>query len=172
MSNLPIASSPNQEQAYWRQHLPQLPLLTLPTDRSFRTETEQQNWASLAFTLPEQLLETMMVLSQREQVTLFTIVLAAFQLLLARYSEQKDIAVQVSGREERLMFVVRTNLDESLTVRELLEQVNAAMAEAHAHAVPAVSLYEFPLQAALHYHTDTEAHQIPHGSPEAEAAML
>jgi amino acid adenylation domain-containing protein len=169
-----LTSSLKQEEllAYWRQHLAHLPLLTLPTDRPFRLETEPQNQASLAFTLPEQLLETLIALSQREHVTLFTIMLAGFQLLLARYSEQKDIVVQTSGMEEGLTLVMRTDLGESLTVRELLERVRAIAVEAHAHAVPAISLHEFPLQVALHYSTHTDAHRMAHGVPEDEAPLF
>ena len=43
--------------------------------------------------IPADLSEELHVLSQREQVTLFMLLLAAFQVLLARYSGQPDIAV-------------------------------------------------------------------------------
>ena len=68
------------------------PLLELPVDRprpSVQSHHGQQN----RFVLSRELTAELDRLSQREGVTLFMTLLAAFKLLLAKYSRQDDIVV-------------------------------------------------------------------------------
>ena len=69
-----------------------MPTLDLPTD-SPRPPRQTSRGAVHEFPLPVILREKLLALSQREGVTLFMLLLAAFQVLLARYSGQRDIAM-------------------------------------------------------------------------------
>jgi amino acid adenylation domain-containing protein len=88
------------EIAYWRRQLAGLPaLLDLPTDRP-RPAIQSYRGASRPVLLPAALLRESEALARREGATLFMVLLAAFQTLLARTSGQDDLAVgsPVAGR--------------------------------------------------------------------------
>src|SRR5262249_44523622 len=77
--------------SYWRQHLAGAPpLLELPTDFP-RPALKSYRGAPSIFTLPAKLSQDLRALSVREGATLFMTLLAAFQILLMRYSGQDDI---------------------------------------------------------------------------------
>ena len=78
---------------YWREQLAgDLPILDLPTDRP-RPPVQSSNGASITFTLPEVLTRKLKEQAQASDATLYTILLAAFQVLLHRYTSQEDILV-------------------------------------------------------------------------------
>src|SRR5262249_19294036 len=86
--------SPLQQQlSYWVAQLADAPkLLTLPTDRP-RSPIQTVRGAVHTFTLPPTLSREIKALSQREGATPFMTLLAAFNILLSRYSGQEDILV-------------------------------------------------------------------------------
>jgi amino acid adenylation domain-containing protein len=100
---------------------------------------------SLAFQLPAELVQGVRKVSQREQATLFMTLLAAFQVLLARYSGQRDIVVgsPIAGRtrtelEGMIGFLVNTlalrvQLTENPTFGEVVQQVREVALQAFAH---------------------------------------
>ena len=127
---------------YWRQQLADLPeLLPLPVDRP-RPPQLTHAGSGEPFTLDERCLESLRQLSKSYRGTLFMTVLAALQVLLARYSGQNDIAIgtPVAGRNrmetEPLIgffvntLVLRTNLAGNPTIQELLLQVRKTALEA------------------------------------------
>ena len=133
------------ELAYWKQQLTGIPpVLELPTDYP-RLGIETFHGAYEAFVLPSILVEEVKELSQREGVTLFMTLLAAFQVLLARYSRQDDIVVgtDVANRShietENLIgffvnqLVLRTNLSGNPSCSELLQQVREVVLGAFGH---------------------------------------
>src|SRR5581483_2676739 len=82
-----------EQLSYWREQLRGAPaLLELPTDHP-RPPVQNLQGAHLDFTLPANVLQFLRALSQQEGVTLFMTLLAAFQILLSRYSGQQDIVV-------------------------------------------------------------------------------
>ncbi|HJX29947.1 MAG TPA: amino acid adenylation domain-containing protein, partial [Thermoanaerobaculia bacterium] len=84
----------------WRNQLAGLPpVLELPTDRP-RPATQSFRGASRPVRLPVELVRQAEALGRREGATLFMVLLAAFQALLARASGQEDLAVgsPVAGR--------------------------------------------------------------------------
>ena len=85
--------------AYWKEQLADLSTLELPTDRP-RPPVPSHQGAQSAFDLPAPLTQALKELSRREGATLFMTLLAAFQVLLHRYSGQDDIAVgtPIAGR--------------------------------------------------------------------------
>src|SRR5262249_49015777 len=100
---------------------------------------------SLAFQLPAELVRGVRQVSQREQATLFMTLLAAFQVLLARYSGQRDIVVgsPIAGRtraelEGMLGFLVNTlalrvQLTENLSFIEVVRQIREVALQAFVH---------------------------------------
>lgn len=131
--------------AYWKRQLQGAPpVLELPTDdarpnvRTFRGERQ-------SLLLPKRIEEAVRRLGQEEQASLFMTLLAAFTLLLARYSQQEDIVVgsPVANRQlpelEPLigffvnMVVLRTDLSGDPTFRELLSRVRDVALEAYSH---------------------------------------
>lgn len=131
--------------AYWKKQLAGAPAsLTLPTDHP-RPPVQEYHGAMHPFTLSQDLTDGLRALSQREGVTLYMTLVAAFQTLLYRYSGQDDILVgtAISDRKrpelQALMgfflntLVLRTNLSGNPTFHELLERVREVVLEAHAH---------------------------------------
>ncbi|MGW4699929.1 amino acid adenylation domain-containing protein [Streptomyces sp. NPDC004285] len=87
---------------YWRGHLPdEVPALDLPTDRP-RPPVQTDNGASEFFLLDEELSARVHALSREHGVTVYTVLLAAYYLLLHRWSGQDEIVVgsPVTGRTE------------------------------------------------------------------------
>ncbi|WP_342374022.1 non-ribosomal peptide synthase/polyketide synthase [Myxococcus stipitatus] len=130
---------------WWRQQLDGIPqLLQLPTDKP-RPTARTYRGATRVLTLPTQLAASLRELSQREGVTLYMTLLAAFDVLLSRYSGQTDIVVgtdianRTHAETEGLVgffinqLVMRTRLDGDPTFRELLARVREASLGAYAH---------------------------------------
>jgi amino acid adenylation domain-containing protein len=130
--------------SYWREQLKDLPVLDLPTDRP-RPAMQSFRGAQLHFDLPADLTQGLEKLSQRAGVTLFMTLLAAFQVLLQRYTGQDDIVVgsPIAGRNkvdiEGLIgffvntLVLRTDLSGNPTFMELLGRVREVALGAYAH---------------------------------------
>lgn len=130
---------------YWQKKLSgSLPVLELPTDHP-RPAIQTYNGSFFSSTLSGKLTESLKTLSQREGITLFTTLLAAFMVLLQRYTGQDDILVgaPIAGRNsaeiEGLIgffvntLVMRTDLSGNPTFRELLRRVQETTLGAYAH---------------------------------------
>ena len=130
--------------AYWRQQLNGISMLNLPADRP-RPAIQSYRGKRQFLQLPKQLSEALETLSQREGVTLFMTMLAAFQTLLYHYAQQEDIVVgsPIANRNrseiEALIgffvnsLVLRTDLSGNPTFRELLNRVKEVALGAYAH---------------------------------------
>ncbi|MBD1892511.1 non-ribosomal peptide synthetase [Coleofasciculus sp. FACHB-SPT9] len=130
--------------AYWKQQLNNLPSLNLPTDKP-RPAAPTYQGATQFLELPKSLSEELEALSQRQGVTLFMTLLAAFQTLLYRYTQQEDIVVgsPIANRNRREIegligffvnsLVLRTNLSGNPTFLELLSRVREVALGAYAH---------------------------------------
>jgi amino acid adenylation domain-containing protein len=130
--------------SYWRTRLASLPPLRLPADRPPPEEPTAAGRLH-RFRLPADLLTSLRELGEREGCTLFMVVLAAFQALLARWSGQDDVAVGTAianrGRPELgsliglfvNMVVLRGDLSGSPTFRDLLRRTRGRALEAYAH---------------------------------------
>jgi hypothetical protein len=85
---------------YWKQQLKGAPaVLQLPTDRP-RPSVQNFQGAHYPFALSESLTRSINLLARQEGVTLFMLLLAAFQTLLHRYTGQDDIVIgsPIAGR--------------------------------------------------------------------------
>jgi surfactin family lipopeptide synthetase A len=134
-----------KEIAYWRKRLQGAPaVLELPTDHS-RPAAQSFRGANLSFDLDSAISESLKALSQREGATLFMTLLAAFQVLLARYTGQDDIVVgspftnrQRAEVEGLIGFFVNTvplrvDLSQDPSFRQLLHRVKETALEAYDH---------------------------------------
>ena len=81
-----------QQLSYWRRQLDNLTTLELPTDRS-RPTVKSPGGAIRKISLPYDLSKALKLLSRKNQVTLFMTLLAAFKILLHRYSGQNEVVV-------------------------------------------------------------------------------
>ena len=84
---------------YWTARLAGLPPLELPTDRP-RAGASTGRGGIRSATVPRATLDAVRALGRQEGATLYMALLAAFQVLLHRYSGQDDFAVgsPVAGR--------------------------------------------------------------------------
>ena len=130
--------------SYWRQEEGAPALLELPTDKP-RPAIQTFRGANEPRELSAELTAKLNELSRQHNVTLFMLLLAAFQLLLHRYTGQKDIVVAsaIAGRtrvgtESLIGYFVNTlalrgRFTRELTVEELLRQVREVTLGAYAH---------------------------------------
>ena len=131
--------------AFWKTQLADAPaLLELPTDRP-RPALQSFRGAQQIVYFSPQLRDELKAFSQREGVTLFMTLLAAFNALLTRYTGQEDLVVgaPLAGRtrtetESLIGFfvntlVLRTNVAGDPTVRELLQRVRNTALDAYSH---------------------------------------
>ncbi|WP_070105668.1 non-ribosomal peptide synthetase [Burkholderia plantarii] len=131
---------------YWRNRLgTDHPVLELPKTRT-RTGMRSGAGGRVVRVLPPALHAALLRVSNAADATPFMTLLAAYDLLLARYSGQRDIRVGVpaAGRDRPEVartigffvntLVIRSELDAVPTFEALLAQVRERVLEAHAHA--------------------------------------
>ena len=140
---------------YWRKQLNgRLPVLELPT-RGARPSRHTQNGAVRVWELPRDITDGVKSLSQAEGVTLFMTLIAAYKVLLLRYTGQRDMLVgtPIANRNRREVegliglfintLVLRTDLSGDPTFRELLGRVKEVALGAYANQdVPFEKLVE------------------------------
>ena len=131
--------------AYWKKQLANAPaLIDLPTDHP-RPAVQTFRGAHQSLVLPKHLQEGFKTLSRQEGVTLFMTLLAAFKVLLYRYTGQDDLIVgtPIANRNrletEGLIgffvnaLVLRTDLSGNPSFRELLRRVREVCLGAYGH---------------------------------------
>jgi amino acid adenylation domain-containing protein len=129
---------------YWRRQLDGIEALELPTDHP-RPTTASYRGGQLDVWLPEATAAELKRLCRAEGLTTFMALLAAFDVLLHRYTGQDDlcVGVPISGRnrvetEDLVGFfvntlVLRADLSGDPTFREVLRRTRRAATEAYAH---------------------------------------
>ncbi|ACB52390.1 peptide synthetase [Crocosphaera subtropica ATCC 51142] len=134
-----------QQLAYWKEQLQgSLSVLQLPTD-FLRSRIQGFRGGNETFTLSPRLTDKLKALSQQEGATLFMTLLAAFKVLLYRYTGQEDIIVgsPIANRNrseiEGLIgffvntLVLRTNVAGNPSFQSLLNQVRGVTWGAYDH---------------------------------------
>ncbi|MEH2118253.1 non-ribosomal peptide synthetase [Nostoc sp.] len=137
--------SPLQTQlAYWQKQLEGISVLNLPT-KQLRPAVPSYRGAKQFLELPHSLTQALEALSYQEGVTLFMTMLAAFQTLLYRYTQQEDIVVgsPIANRNRSELegligffvnsLVLRTDFSGKPTFRELLNRVKEVTLGAYSH---------------------------------------
>lgn len=131
--------------AYWRQQLQGAPeTLSLPTDKP-RPAQAGHRGANYHFSVADSLAAPLVDLSRRHGVSLFVTLLAAFNVLLYRYSSQQAVCVgtPVANRNRRELedligffvntLVLRSDLSGNPAFTTLLEQCGKTVLDAQAH---------------------------------------
>jgi amino acid adenylation domain-containing protein len=130
--------------AYWRKQLADVPPLALPTDHA-RPAVQTLRGATQTRLVPAEILEQLQTLSQQEGVTMFMLLLAAFQVLLLRYTGQSDISVgipianrtraEIAGVVGLFVntLVMRGDLAGNPTFQQFLSGVREVALQAYAH---------------------------------------
>ncbi|GAB4190172.1 MAG: non-ribosomal peptide synthetase [Coleofasciculaceae cyanobacterium] len=131
--------------SYWKQQLDGVPaILPLPTDYP-RPAIGTYRGARQSLELPQTVADGLAALSRQEGVTLFMMLLAAFQTLLYRYTGQEDVCVgsPIANRNRDELkgligffvntLVLRTDLAGNPSFRELLQRVRRVALGAYAH---------------------------------------
>lgn len=135
-----------QEQlSYWKTQLTGAPTsLDLPTDYP-RLQVQRYRGTRQSILLSAELSESLRLLSQRSGVTFFMTLLAAFKVLLSRYTKQKDILVGTSSAGRNLAevegligffvnsLVLRTDTSGNPPFREFLERIRETCLGAYTH---------------------------------------
>ncbi|MBC7873988.1 MAG: AMP-binding protein, partial [Ferruginibacter sp.] len=131
----------DEKLAYWKRKLEGVIPLQLPTDYS-RPAVQSFNGSLEKFNIDKELTNQLRDLCRQQGVTLFMLLLAAFKVLLSRYSGQQDIAIgtAMAGRQQEELegligffvntLVLRSQVDNNLSFTELLQQVKTTTLEA------------------------------------------
>jgi amino acid adenylation domain-containing protein len=130
---------------YWRRQLEgRLPVLQLLTDRP-RPRVQTYRGAREYFEVPGDVFQSLSEFSRGRKITLFTILMAAYQTLLHRYTGDIDLLVgtPVAGRNraetENLIgllvntLVIRASFASGPTFAEIVSRVREALLEAFSH---------------------------------------
>ncbi|MHA4842639.1 non-ribosomal peptide synthetase [Flavitalea antarctica] len=127
---------------YWKTKLQGVTALQLPTDYQ-RPPVWSARGATKGFSIDNELSAQLQALSQQQGTTIFMTLLAAFNVLLYRYSGQQDICVgtPIANRtqkevEELIGFFVntlalRSEVNGDITFTEFLQQVRTTTMEAY-----------------------------------------
>ena len=124
-----------KQEHYWLETLGQdLQMLNLPTD--FKRPSKQSfEGDHLEFTIDQLLTKQVMDVAKKTETTLFMILLAAYNILLSKYTGQEDIIVgtPISGRNHDELenvigmfvntLVLRSKPKAEITVSEFIDQV-------------------------------------------------
>ncbi|HID99683.1 MAG TPA: non-ribosomal peptide synthetase, partial [Thiotrichaceae bacterium] len=182
-----------QQIDFWAQQLAGAPeLLELPTDFP-RPKQQSFEGAHYAQRLSSELRDALHTLSQQQGVSLFMTLLAAFNVLLSRYTLQEDICVGTpianrthSHTEELIGFfvntlVLRTQLDFKQSFTDLLKQSRKTCLDAYAYQdIPFEYLVEAlkPIRSLSHsplfqimFGVQNTPQTVPH-LPNVQVSML
>jgi amino acid adenylation domain-containing protein len=139
-----VGEALDRQLAYWKPLLAGAAVLDLPLDRP-RPAVQSYRGGVLPFTVPPDLWARLRSLSRSEGITPFMALLAAFQIVLHRWSGQDDVTVgfPIAGRTraetESLigcfvnMLALRSRLLAGMTLQDLLEGVRRDALGAYAH---------------------------------------
>ncbi|MBN1888044.1 MAG: amino acid adenylation domain-containing protein [Thermoflexales bacterium] len=130
---------------YWKEKLAgELPTLQMPADHP-RSPIQTFRGATRSFTIPQVMVDALKAVGRQDKATLFMTLLAAYKVLLYRYTGQTDILVgaPVANRNQAEVegligffantLALRTRLADELTFRDLLGRVRQVVLEALAH---------------------------------------
>ncbi len=161
--------------AYWKQQLDgdipalQLPYETLHNNRRAEHLTYRTTYKGerVSFELSTHLSASLKALSERQGVTLYIILLTAFNLLLYQYTQQKDFLISSTQAGRNLPKVqgligffnqivpLRTNLSGNPSFVELVDQI-------HRVVLGAYQYQDLPLQLLAEFHNlaDKQLYQV------------
>jgi amino acid adenylation domain-containing protein/non-ribosomal peptide synthase protein (TIGR01720 family) len=141
-----VDSGPVRDQLeYWRTKLDAMTPAEIPPDRP-RSTTRSTTGTSLYTVVPAAVARQVRDLSRAKRVSLFTTLVAAVQVLFARYSRSDDVAVGTAesgrGRPEWAELVgffvntvvIRSTVDQTRSFADFLGEVRETVLDAMTHA--------------------------------------
>ena len=139
-----------QSVLFWKKELASAPrTVEFPVDRQRSTPVGSNEIHS--FTFPPELFQRIEALARREMVDAFDVLVAAFSILLSRYSRQDDIVLGATKRVSAQpgngelfegVLVLHCELTNELTFRELLHRIGSIVQGSEAHALPFSALVD------------------------------
>ncbi|WP_203737927.1 amino acid adenylation domain-containing protein, partial [Actinoplanes italicus] len=129
---------------YWRAQLADPPLLELPLDRP-RPPIRSSEGAVVDFTVPDEVRDGLRALAAGHDATMFMTLIAAYAVLLGRYTGQDDLLIGTpianrgrAGTEDLIGFLVntlalRSRLDDDPTFAEFLVATRRTVLDAYTH---------------------------------------
>lgn len=124
---------------YWKNKLQDVALLQLPTDYT-RPPVHGSQVASVEFVLDKKLSDQIKIFSRQQDTTLFITLLAAYKVLLNRYTGQQDICVGTSISncsqpvvKELNILALRSDVKGDESFNELVQRVKVTVLEACEH---------------------------------------
>ncbi|MFD2467578.1 amino acid adenylation domain-containing protein [Amycolatopsis silviterrae] len=139
-----VSDRVSEQVEFWRRRLDGVVPLALPTDRP-RPPVHDPRGEILRFTVDAELGAAVTALGRAHRATAFMVLLAAYQILLSRYSGQPDVTVgtPVAGRtraeSQDLIglflntLVLRASVDGSLSFKDFLDRVRSDTLDAYAN---------------------------------------
>ncbi|MCP5063934.1 MAG: amino acid adenylation domain-containing protein [Ignavibacteriae bacterium] len=135
----------NKHIEYWKNKLVGVPqLLELPTDFN-RPAIQKQKGKRVQFEIDPTLVQDLSIIASKENVTLYVLFLAAFNILLHKYSKSEDILIgtPVAGRNRNEIepiiglfvntLVLRNDFSKDYTIKHFLQNVKQVFVEAMNH---------------------------------------
>ena len=164
---------------YWKQQIGgNLNELQIPID-SPRAASQSSKGAFQKLVLPKELTQEIKLLSRQHRVTLFVVLLAAFKVLLHRYTEQDDIFLcsPVANRNHKQikgligyfvnLLILKTDLSGNPSFQELLGRIRQVSSGAYAHQdlpvqqlVKSLNLIQTPLARIMFGFQNTGVHEL------------
>ena len=114
---------------YWQEKLRAPSTLQLPTDY-LRPPTQECALANTHFMVSEALSDCLKEASHQSDTSIFTTLLAAFNVLLHRHSNQEDICIGHGFGSAGRILPLRTQLDGNMPFSDLLQEVKRILLEA------------------------------------------
>ena len=184
----------DRQLGYWTGRLRDATMLQLPFDRARAAEADQSGDA-VRLALGAPLAGRVRALAQRHQTTIFVVLLAAFKVLLYRYSGQSDICVGVpianrDRPETRQLIgplvdtqVLRTQIDTRCTIADFVIAVRNATLDARENQdapfervldvlQPQRSLSQSPLFQVIYNHQRRRDHSEAYASAELQIETI
>ncbi|WP_144221438.1 non-ribosomal peptide synthetase [Flavobacterium anhuiense] len=130
--------------SHWEEKLKGAATLSLPIDYS-RPSVQSTEGASISLVLDKELSASLKLICQKEDVTLFMLMLSVFKILLSRYSGQEDICIgtPIANRTQSELegmigffvntLVLRSDLGGNPDFRELLKRVKETTLDSYDH---------------------------------------
>ncbi|MBI4852597.1 MAG: amino acid adenylation domain-containing protein [Acidobacteria bacterium] len=144
----------NKDLGYWKQQLEGIKGLQLPIDRP-KPSIPSRRGATIHFNFTPELASKLKKLAQKENVTLYNIVLAALNVLLYRYTGQEDICIASASANRNQVqvetligcfiniLIIRNDLSGNPKFSELLQRVRDVTFAAFSHQdLPLEKIFE------------------------------
>ncbi|SKA46690.1 non-ribosomal peptide synthase domain TIGR01720/amino acid adenylation domain-containing protein [Chitinophaga eiseniae] len=127
---------------YWISQLTgELPVLNLPGYRNRQLCTTYSS-ASVNYSFPQETLEILRSFTEKQHITLFTLLSAGVQVLLHKYARQCDIitgayvncmSMPFEKNESENLLPIRTRIDKDISIQQLLKLQQHILQEAYTH---------------------------------------